>query len=64
MLIQHDAAGLFDLIADTGRLLIVMGGLDHVLKSPRVSRNLRQIGLKSSCTFVTGTRSRIRDAVQ
>jgi len=58
-------AGVFDYLADTGRLLVVMDGLDHVLSSPMISRNLwdylREIGLKSSCTFVTGTRRRIQD---
>lgn len=58
-------AGVFDYIADTGRLLVIMDGLDHVLSSPTISRNLwdylREIGLKSSCTFVTGTRRRIQD---
>lgn len=57
--------GLFDYVADYGRLLVVMDGLDHVLRSPSISRNLwdylREIGLKSSCTFVTGTRRRIRE---
>ncbi len=58
-------SGLFDYLSDSGRLLIVMDGLDHVLRSPTISRNLwdylREIGLKSSCTFVTGTRGRIRE---
>ena len=56
-------SGLFDYLSDSERLLIVMDGLDHVLRSPTISRNLwdylREIGLKSSCTFVTGTRGRI-----
>ncbi len=58
-------SGVFDYLADTGRLLVIMDGLDHVLSSPTISRNLwdylREIGLKSSCTFVTGTRRRILD---
>jgi hypothetical protein len=57
-------AGVFDYL-DTGRILVVMDGLDHVLRSPSVSKNLwdylRELGLKSSCTFVTGTRHRIRE---
>ena len=58
-------SGIFDLIKETGRILVVMDGLDYVLKSSTISRNLwdylREIGLKSSCTFLTGTRSRIRE---
>ena len=57
--------GVFDYLVDSGRVLVVMDGLDHVLQSPAISRNLwdylREIGLKSSCTFVTGTRHRIRE---
>lgn len=57
--------GVFDYLADSNRILVIMDGLDHVLNSPTISRNLwdylREIGLKSSCTFVTGTRHRIRE---